>query len=29
MATKALITSERYLATHFEHEPELVHGEPV
>ena len=29
MATKALITPEQYLATHFEHEPELVHGELV
>jgi Uma2 family endonuclease len=27
MATKALITSEQYLAAHFEREPELVHGE--
>lgn len=27
MATKALITSEQYLATHFEREPELVHGD--
>ena len=29
MATKALITSEHYLATHFEREPELVRGELV
>ena len=29
MATKALITPEQYLATHFEREPELVHGEIV
>src|SRR5271157_3005088 len=29
MATKALITPEQYLATHFEREPELVHGELV
>jgi Uma2 family endonuclease len=29
MATKALITSEQYLTTHFEREPELVHGELV
>jgi Uma2 family endonuclease len=27
MATNALITSEQYLSTHFEREPELVHGE--
>jgi Uma2 family endonuclease len=27
MATKALITAEQYLSTHFEREPELVHGE--
>ncbi len=29
MATKSLITAELYLATHFEREPELVHGELV
>jgi Uma2 family endonuclease len=29
MATTALITSEQYLATHFEREPELVHGKLV
>jgi Uma2 family endonuclease len=29
MATKALITPEQYLATQFEREPELVHGELV
>ena len=29
MATKALITPEQYLATHFEREPEFVHGELV
>ena len=29
MATKALITAEQYLATHFEREPEFVHGEIV
>jgi Uma2 family endonuclease len=29
MATKALITPELYLATQFEREPELVHGELV
>ncbi len=29
MATEALITPEQYLATHFEREPELVHGEIV
>ena len=29
MATKALITPEQYLSTHFEREPELVHGEIV
>ncbi len=29
MATRALITPEQYLATHFEREPELVHGELV
>src|ERR1700694_2588792 len=27
MATKALITPQQYLATQFECEPELVHGE--
>jgi Uma2 family endonuclease len=27
MATKALLTPEQYLTTHFEREPELVHGE--
>jgi len=27
MATKAFVTPEQYLATHFEREPELVHGE--
>jgi Uma2 family endonuclease len=27
MATKAFITPEQYLTTHFEREPELVHGE--
>jgi Uma2 family endonuclease len=29
MATKALITAEQYLATHFEREPEFVRGEIV
>ena len=29
MATKALITPQQYLATQFEREPELVHGEVV
>jgi Uma2 family endonuclease len=29
MAGKVLITPEQYLATHFEREPELVHGELV
>jgi len=29
MATKSLVTAELYLATHFEREPELVHGELV
>ena len=29
MATKALITPQQYLATQFEREPELVHGELV
>jgi Uma2 family endonuclease len=29
MATKALITPEMYLATQFDREPELVHGEIV
>ena len=29
MATKALITEEQYLATYYEREPELVHGELV
>jgi Uma2 family endonuclease len=29
MASKVLITPEQYLATHFEREPELVHGELV
>ena len=29
MATEALITAEQYLSTHFEREPELVHGELV
>lgn len=29
MATKAFTTPEQYLATHFEREPELVHGELV
>jgi len=29
MATGALITPDRYLATHFEREPEFVHGELV
>jgi Uma2 family endonuclease len=29
MATKALITPRQYLATQFEREPELVHGELV
>jgi Uma2 family endonuclease len=29
MATRSLITAELYLATHFEREPELVHGELV
>lgn len=29
MATRALITPEQYLATHFEREPELVRGELV
>ncbi len=27
MATKALVTPEQYLTTHFEREPEPVHGE--
>ncbi len=27
MATKAFVTPQQYLATHFEREPELVHGE--
>ncbi|HLW76247.1 MAG TPA: Uma2 family endonuclease [Bryobacteraceae bacterium] len=29
MASKALFTPEQYLATHFEREPEYVHGELV
>ncbi len=29
MATKVLITPEQYLSTHYEREPELVHGELV
>jgi Uma2 family endonuclease len=29
MASKVLITPEQYLATHFEREPEFVHGELV
>src|SRR5579871_1566524 len=29
MASKAPITAEQYLTTHFEREPELVHGELV
>jgi hypothetical protein len=27
MASKVLITPEQYLTTHFEREPELVHGD--
>src|SRR5258706_9728055 len=29
MATNTLVTPEQYLATHFDREPELVHGEIV
>src|ERR1700733_10639449 len=29
MASKTLITAEQYLATHYEREPEFVHGEIV
>lgn len=29
MATKALITADQYLSTHFEYEPEFVRGEIV